>query len=437
MRLSLILATLLLLPATAAAARDVLPDWETRTPTTAALGLERQRLVVDLMRDGLAPVVAAERAADEGEVIDNPEVDLIAGGMGGRGLSTEESQELARRDDRSGFLGKVLATDTGLYGRSGVGPWQLFDSDFDESGCRGPVVAGTADAVAVVCRGLDRKRPRDEHVVLLRGRRVERYPDPVRENSAISISADGHRVALVSAEGAGTLRLLDFDARLDTRITGGWASVRRPRLSGKGTAVAFAAVIDGEPAAIVVEDEAETATVAWRGGRRVGVEAIADDGARLLVRADPTGNLGLMLVDTTRGLSLDLAARKGDVAAAVLHRSADSAVFVTRVGGVCAVFWVDLTTRRRTDLTGTAEACFTAVDLDDQRRFLLYERTDSKSRSVLLHDRRTRRDWTTLPRGCSEATLSGDGYYVAARCTQDPRGRGVYLFAVPQENPAP
>jgi hypothetical protein len=43
----------------------------------------------------------------------------------------------------------------------------------------------------------------------------------------------------------------------------------------------------------------------------------------------------------------------------------------------------------------------------------------------------------TLPSGCAEATLSGDGYYVAARCSHDPRGRGVYLFAIPQENPSP
>ncbi|GEM_PF-3104326 len=417
-----------------ASSAEKLPEWEEHSAESTPLVLEPERLVMDLIREGLAPLAEAEAEADVGvEKVDNPEVDLIAGGLGGTHLSTAESAELARRDGGSGFLARILATDTALEGRSGVGPWQLFDGEIDESGCRAPSLAGTAAAVAVVCRGLDPRRTRDEHLVVLRGRRIERYPRALLEGSSPSLSADGDRVVVVAAEGGGTLRILDLTEREDLRVTGNWKRLANVRMSARGTKVAFSAVLGGDPVAVVVPDDADTGVVAWRGRRGASVAGVSDDG-RVLVRADPAGALSLLLVDSTRGLYTDLGARKGDVEAGVMHPSVDSVVFVTRVGGVCGLFWSDLTTRRRSDITGTSEGCYTDVDLDDQRRFLLYEQSDPSSRSVLLHDRRTGRDWMTLPAGCAEAEISGDGYYIAARCSHDPRGRGVYLFAVPQEN---
>ncbi len=437
MRRSLLLIPVSVLLMAAESSPEKLPDWEPMASESTPLTLEPERLVMDLIREGLAPLAEAEAEADVGVArVDNPEVDLIAGGLGGSGLSASEATELARRDTTSGFLAKILATDTALEGRGGVGPWQLFDGEFDESGCRGAAAAGTAAAVAVVCRGLDRRRPRDEHLLVLRGRRIERWPKSVKEGAVPSISADGTRVAVIAAEGGGTLHILDLDEREDLRVGGRWSRATGPRMAARGTKVAFAALLGGDPVAVVVSAGLDVGTVAWRGRKQTAIEGIADDG-RLLVRSDPSGPLSVLLVDTTRGLYTDLAVRKGDVEAAVLHPSVDSVVFVTRVGGVCGLFWTDLTTRRRVDLTGTVDGCFSSVDLDDQRRFLLYEKTDSASKTVLLHDRRTGRDWMTLPTGCAEAEISGDGYYVAARCSHDPRGRGIYLFAVPQENPSP
>jgi len=176
------------------------------------------------------------------------------------------------------------------------------------------------------------------------------------------------------------------------------------------------------------------ARLAWREGRSIRAVDLSEEGRRVLLIAKTDYLQQLFLVDVERGSKFDLSGQKGDVEDAQLHPAGDLVVFSSAVGGVCAVWWVDMTLRRRKDMLSSVEGCYGAVRLESSRRLVLYENVVGLTGSTtVLYDRKTRQPRPSLPAGCRAIELSGDGRYTVARCSADPRGSGLYLFATPEE----
>ena len=113
---------------------------------------------------------------------------------------------------------------------------------------------------------------------------------------------------------------------------------------------------------------------------------------------------------------------------------AEQAVFASRVGGVCALFWVDLVTRTRADFLAAPEGCFGRVGLDDERRLVLFEeRRGSNPLRNALWDRKARDERPGAPASCSDLVISGDGLWLAGTCQPETGRPGVLLLPVPQE----
>jgi len=321
---------------------------------------------------------------------------------------------------------------------AGASPWPYFGGVFDERGCRSPSLATAAGVAAAICGGESARGPRIEYAVVREGVGVRLYRVPVAENEGgLALSEDGRRLAVVVNEDeVKVLHVIDLESDKVVEVRGGWAEPRRPMLAAKAQVLAFEAVI-GRHRSVVRVDLAEGAAVhAWSDGGDTALMGLADDGQRLLVRNKRIDYRELFLVDPVRGVIFDVSDRSGEVSSAALHGGASQVVFSSQIGGVCAIYWADFVLRRRSSMLGAIEYCYGALQLDRERRFLLYERSDGRGPATLrLRDRRTRRqqDHMELPAGCDDAGLDPAGRYVAAYCEQDERGRGLFLFAVPQE----
>lgn len=333
--------------------------------------------------------------------------------------------------------------DTSLVpGRGGEGPWQLYEGTFDESSCRAPRLSEDATVLLSICRGLDPSRPNDEHVVLLQDNRLHRYANPVapldvKGGATVDLSMDGVRFAVAIEEGAGrSIHIINLETRTDTRLSGGWRNPGNPVLSPDVGAVAFTAEVAGRPAVVAVDMEGKKAWTAWHGGRRsrLSVYGVASGGKRVLMSANLTEKDQLFLVDVVRNVFHDLSGDAGNITSATLHRSAEAAVFTSRIGGACGVFWVDLQGRKAKDFVGSVEHCYEGAKLEDTRRYVLYELVESRTeRSVILYDRKKKKTRQEMPTSCHDGYFSGDGSVMAARCNHNTWGWGVYLFANPEE----
>ena len=331
--------------------------------------------------------------------------------------------------------------DAPLAGRSGAGPWRLYEGTFDESSCRAPRLATDGTVLLSICRGLDPSRPQDEHVVLLQENRLHRYANPVAPldvdgGATVDLSTDGNRFAVVIEEGGGrSIHIINLETRTDTRISGGWRSPGNPVLSPDVGAVAFTAEVSGRPAVVAVSIEDNKAWTAWHGGRRsrLAVYGVGTGGKRVLLSANRTTVDQLFLVDVGRNVYHDLSGDAGNVTSASLHESTEAAAFTATIGGACGVFWVDLQGRKAKDFVGSVEECYDNAQLESTRRYVMYERINGSERTVVIYDRKKKKAKQEMPETCQDAAFSGDGQIMAARCVHNTWGPGVYLFANPEE----
>jgi len=335
----------------------------------------------------------------------------------------------------------VEGAEAPVPGRAGEGPWRLYEGTFKEESCRAPRLSTDASVLLSICRGLDPSRPQDEHVVLLQGDRLHRYANPVapldvKGGATVDLSSDGNRFAVAIEEGGGrSIHIINLETRTDTRLSGGWRNPGNPVLSPDVGAIAFTAEVAGRPAVVAVSIEDQKAWTAWHGGRRsrLSVFGVGTGGKRVLLAANRTTVDQLFLVDVGRNVYHDLSGDAGNVTSASLHESTEAAAFTATIGGACGVFWVDLQGRKAKDFVGSVETCYENASLEETRRYVMFEETTRTDRTVKVYDRKKKKVKHEMPPTCQDATFSGDGQVMAARCQHNKWGWGIYLFSNPEE----
>lgn len=423
MRVAAVLPVLLSALIAAPALADKVAGPAEVEPAPLPLRAEREHLTLHTLREARLP-----RAGETTDPASAPEIDAVEGSAA-EGVEPGDDEE-QKKEWVDSPPGSML---------TGPSPWRFFDGAFAEGSCRAPRLSADGYAALAICGGLDAKHPGAEHVVMRRGYGVFRYDRAIAAGvgAEADLSADGERFAvLIDEGGARTVHLIDMVERLDWRIAGGWREPGNPEVADEADSVAFVALVGGKETAVLArlgEGDEQGAWRAWSGGRSLRVLDLTAHGDRVLLTVKDVNLQALFLVDPARGLRFDLSGRKGDVADADLHPAGEAAVFSSSVGGVCAIWWVDLTTRRRKDLLSTVEGCYERVRMDRSRRLVLYEEKKGPIRPATLWDRKSRGVRAVLPPGCSAVELSSDGLYFAGRCTGDSRGSGLFLFAVPEE----
>jgi hypothetical protein len=386
------------------------------------LRFETDHLTLVTIRGALGPLAEGTETSTA-----SPEQDAVEGG------APDGDATPAPTPDESAPIEEEFSSPPGSM-LTGPSPWLYFDGAFSEGGCRHPRMSADGFAALAVCSGLDPKHPRDAHVVIRRGYAIYRYPIAVSPGASADLSADGERFAVLIEEGGSrTVHLIDMMERQDHRVVGGWREPGDPLVADDVDAVAFTAQVAGKEGAVLARiGEDGGAWRAWRGGTQVEVRGLTADGLRVLITAKAVDLNALFLVDPARGVRFDLSGRKGDVRGADLHPSGEAAVFSSSIGGVCAIWWVDLITRRRKDLISSVEGCFENVAMDTSRRLLLYEETARGTPPTWIYDRRRRDMLMSVPAGCAETVMSRDGAFLASRCTRS-SGSAVFLLAVQEE----
>ena len=412
-----------LLPGTALA--DKIGSAEPMDLGELPLRAETEHLSLVTVREAYtAPVAEAAGATTAA-----PEVDAVEGAPAEEPASPAPAAEetiLEESDLSASPPGAIL---------TGNSPWLYFDGAFAEGGCSHPRLSEDGFAALAVCSGLDGKNPGAEHVVIRRGYAIYRYPAALSPGAVADLSADGERFAvLVDEGGSRTVHLVNMMSRQDHRVAGGWREPGNPVVAGSVDAVAFEAQVGGKPAAVLARvGEDAGAWRAFRGGTGLTVREVTDDGGRVLVSAKVVDLTSLYLVDPARGIAFDLSGRKGDVRGADLHPSGEAAVFTSSIGGVCAIWWVDMTTRRRKDLISSVDGCFERVQMDSARRLVLYEEASTGPPPTHVYDRKERGLRMTVPAGCADTVITGSGAFLAARCTRR-SGSAMFLLTVPEES---
>lgn len=345
-------------------------------------------------------------------------------------------------DSESGGTAGTSAESSAPEGvtREGPGPWPLIGAPVDDGECRAPRASADGYHVLAICRGTDPAAPGDDHVVLRRGDAILRYPVPLArvDDLEVDLSADGMRFAGAFQAGSGrALHLVDLSTRRVQIVGGGWRDPGSPSLADGSAALGFVATVGGKPTAVLVRlgetREEDVALRLWKGGEPLAVRGISADGRRLLITTKAIDLEEAILLEGEKGVRFDLSGRKGDVSHAALHPSGEQAVFSSRVGGACAVFWVDLSLRKRKDFLGSVEHCYGRVGLDDSRRYVAHEGVRGQGRRGFVWDRKKDEARLILPTGCADPRLTDDGAFVASTCDSKTPGRGTWLFRVPDE----
>ena len=415
MRFLLPILSLVLAPAVAQA--DRLPPATEHAVDALPVRVVESELALDVLLEPAATVVE-QGAADGGEV------DALGGEAKGG-----EDQELP--EESSAPEGTT---------REGAGPWRLLGAPVRDADCRAARLSSDAYTALAICRGTDPAAPADDHVVLRQGDAIMRYPAPLApvDDFEVELSADGMRFAGSFKAGAGrAVHLVDLGSRVVRQIGGGWRDPGPPVLAAGSPSVAFVARVGGKPTVVLVRlgetrDDDRAARV-WVGGEPLAVRGITSEGRRVLITARAVDLVEAILLEGEKGLRYDVSQRKGDVEHASLHHSGDQAVFSSRVGGACAVFWVDLSRRSRKDFLGSVEHCYGRVGMDDSRRLVAHEGVRGRGRRGFVWDRKRDEARLIMPNECSEPALSGDGRFVASVCAGREPGPGTWLFVVPEE----
>lgn len=317
-------------------------------------------------------------------------------------------------------------------------PARLFSGVVAEERCRSPILSADGWGRAALCELGTKKAPAARWVVR-GGARIDALPHrpPVGAGPhTFALAQHDATAALIAAEGSTLgVHLLDLRGRTDHQVVGAFTDPTSIRISGDGRTILFVATVGRSRAVLHVELGAPRATILCT-GRRVGVASLSDDGKNALVFGEGMGFRQAWLVDLQGGARLDLSGKKGDVVDAALHPTADAALFSSRVGGVCAVYWIDLGLRRRDELVPGVEACFERVGMDGTRRlawFVAHEKPSRgpERRTVTVFDRKTGGPFTPVPAGCEEPVIDERGRLLAARCGADP-GPGTWILPLPE-----
>ena len=327
--------------------------------------------------------------------------------------------------------------DAVVEGRLGKGPWRLFEGTFAEESCRAPHLNEDGTTAMAICSGLDVSRLEDENVIIVQDGMLSRYrfpvaslPDPA--TSEIALTDDGLRFAVLTEEGGGrTVHLVNLEMGKDYKIAGGWREPGNPVVASDADVVAFVAQVGSDLAAIVVDVHSQEAVIVRRARSRLSVHGLSSDGRRVVLVGDTNDRSQLLRIDLDNSKMQVLSHSKSRVTSVATHSSADGVAFGADVGGVCAMYWVDVSERRRTELMTSVEACFEVLAVDGSRRSLLYVLEEGDARTIRVHDRRRDERRYQVIKGCSQPSLSANGQLMTVRCPKARMGAGSYLFVMP------
>jgi len=324
-----------------------------------------------------------------------------------------------------------------VEGRLGAGPWRLFEGTFAEESCRAPRLNEDGTTAMAICRGLDVSRPEDENVILVQDGTLSRYRFPVAsleepDSSQIALTADGLRFAVLTEEGGGrTVHLVNLATGKDYKIAGGWTMPRNPVVASEADVVAFVAKVGRDLGVIVVDVHAEEAVVVRRARSRLSVHGLSPDGRKVVLVGDTNDRAQLLRIDLDNSKMQVMSHRRSQVTSVAVHPSADGIAYGADVGGVCAMYWVDVSDRRRTELKTSVESCFEVLAVDASRRSLLYVLKDGQDQTIRVYDRKRDEKRYQVIKGCAQPSLSANSELMTVRCPKARMGAGSYLFRLP------
>ena len=324
-----------------------------------------------------------------------------------------------------------------VTGRLGRGPWRLFEGTFAEESCRTPSLSADGTTSLAICTGLDVSRPEDENVVLVQQGELSRYRYPIASLpeplvTRVALTPDGGRFAVLTEEGGGrSVHLVNTVSGKDWQVSGGWTEPGNPVVASSADVVAFVAKVGRDEAVIVADMARNEAVVVKRQRRGLTVAGLSPDGRRVALVGDTADRAQLLLVDLDSSKQQVLTHRKSAVTSVAAHPSLDAIAFGADVGGVCGLYWVDVTGRRRTELKTSVEDCYEVLGVDASRRSILYIERQGEDRHIRIHDRKRDELRYQVIKGCFEPALSADGTLMGVRCPKARAGAGAWLFLVP------
>lgn len=329
------------------------------------------------------------------------------------------------------------AAEDAVEGRLGRGPWRLFESTFAEENCRTPSLSADGTTSMAICTGLDVSRPEDENAVLVQDGELSRYRYPIAslnepDFSRVVVTPDGVRFAVLTEEGGGrSVHLVNVESGKDWKMSGGWTEPGNPVVASSADVIAFVAGVGRDQAVIVADVARNEAVVVKRQRRGLSVHGLSEDGRRVVFVGDTADRAQLILVDLDSSKAQVLSHRKSAVTSVASHPSLDALAFAADVGGVCGLYWVDVTGRRRSELKTSVENCYEVLGLDASRRSILYVEREGEERHIRIHDRKRDELRYQVIKGCSQPTMSADGALMGVVCPKARAGAGAWLFLVP------
>ncbi len=333
--------------------------------------------------------------------------------------------------------GDEAAAEDVVEGRKGRGPWRFFEGTFAEETCRSPEMSSDGTTSMAICTGLDVSRPEDENVVLVVDGELSRYRFPVAslpgsELVRVHLTPDGKRFAVLTEEGGGrSVHLINLESGKDWKIAGGWTEPGNPVVASEADVVAFVARVGRDQAVIVASAQGVEGLVVRRDKSGLKVHGLSPDGTKVLITGDTVDRQQLLLLDLEDSKMQQLSHRKSATTSVAVHPSLDGVAYTADVGGICAMYWADVSERRRVELMSSLDTCWEVLDVDDARRSILYLDKGETERPVKIHDRRRDELRYQVIKGCSDPTLSGDGALMGVVCPKARAGAGAWLFLVP------
>lgn len=318
-------------------------------------------------------------------------------------------------------------------------PSRLFAGVVDESACRAPVLSDDGWGRAALCElGRGTKNAAWRWVIRGAGRIeiLPHRPPPAAGPHSLDFGQADGTVALLALEGGkNVVHVLDLRGRTDHSVTGPFSDPSALRLSGDGRTVDITARFGRSQAALTVPLQGSRGAVLSR-GKGAGTVDLSADGRTHLVFGEGGGHRQLWLVDENASAWLDLSGSKGDAIDGALHPSADAAIFASRIGGVCAVFWVDLGLRRREEVAPGVDSCFEDVALDGTHRLAAFVAHHRPSRGperlqTIVFDRKRKGPLLDVPERCLTPTIDATGRLLAVACASEP-GPGTWILPLPE-----
>ena len=321
-------------------------------------------------------------------------------------------------------------------------PTRLFGGTVDETRCRLPQVSADGWSFAALCSGVHPKHREGEYLVARTAGAIVRVPVELAPGLGLDgfhMDSTGRFLGVVAREsGTNTVLVLDLHDRVLHRWSGGFHDPVAVRVGRGGVRVAIGAEIGRSQAVLVVTDGSGVAQVASRGSASRLLD-VADDAAQVLVAEGGGAFVHARLVDVSSGVMWDLSGRKGDVVQGSLDPRAQTAVFSSRIGGVCAVFGVDLVARRRDELVPGVDHCFDFTSVDGELgRYAWVERGRPRGAAaevvqVAVWSPKGHGVFFRPPAGCVEPTLAAAGRLLAVRCFAEP-GVATWLLPLPESS---